>query len=125
MGFTPSERLWLTTKGGDLYYTDLDTQSKFEQAKLGSRGFGILDVNFANQKVGFACGGSGSLFKTGVASGVDCFMSVGGETLTPLCAGVKADGRSIIIFTCCHPLHRHRGWWRFLEAREVHRRRGG
>ncbi|KAL6781579.1 HCF136 [Auxenochlorella protothecoides x Auxenochlorella symbiontica] len=64
MGFTPSERLWLTTKGGDLYYTDLDTQSKFEQAKLGSRGFGILDVNFANQKVGFACGGSGSLFKT-------------------------------------------------------------
>lgn len=69
MGFTPSERLWLTTKGGDLYYTDLDTQSKFEQAKLGSRGFGILDVNFANQKVGFACGGSGSLFKTGEPPG--------------------------------------------------------
>lgn len=37
------------------------------QTGLKSRGFGILDVGFASENVGFACGGSGSLFKTGVA----------------------------------------------------------
>ncbi len=35
------------------------------QTSLKSRGFGILDVGFASQNVGFACGGSGSLYKTG------------------------------------------------------------
>ncbi len=35
------------------------------QAKINSRGFGILDIKFVNDKLGYACGGSGSLFKTG------------------------------------------------------------
>lgn len=35
------------------------------QAKIGSRGFGILDIKFMDGKIGYACGGSGSLFKTG------------------------------------------------------------
>lgn len=36
------------------------------QTGLKSRGFGILDVGFASGNEGYACGGSGSLFKTGV-----------------------------------------------------------
>ena len=35
------------------------------QAKIGSRGFGILDLKFLDDKLGYACGGSGSLYKTG------------------------------------------------------------
>jgi len=35
------------------------------QAKINSRGFGILDIKFVNDNLGYACGGSGSLFKTG------------------------------------------------------------
>lgn len=64
MGFTPDERLWLTTKGGDLYYVDGSGEGEFDQSKIGSRGFGILDVKFYNDTVGYACGGSGSLFKS-------------------------------------------------------------
>ena len=35
------------------------------QAKINSRGFGILDIKFVDDRLGYACGGSGSLFKTG------------------------------------------------------------
>ncbi|KAG7672399.1 hypothetical protein Ndes2526B_g09089 [Nannochloris sp. 'desiccata'] len=64
MGFTPDEKLWLTTKGGDLYTVDASGEGDFKQAKIGSRGFGVLDVKFKNDTLGYACGGSGSLFKT-------------------------------------------------------------
>lgn len=64
MGYGGEDRLWLTTKGGDLYYVDSNVQGEYEQVKIGSRGFGILDVTLVNDKLGFACGGSGSLFKT-------------------------------------------------------------
>lgn len=64
MGFTPDEQLWLTTKGGDLYTVDPSGEGEFKQAKIGSRGFGVLDVKFKNDTLGYACGGSGSLFKT-------------------------------------------------------------
>jgi photosystem II stability/assembly factor-like uncharacterized protein len=47
-----------------LYIGDRDKEDSFKQVRIGSRGFGILDVNFVNQDVGYACGGSGSLFKT-------------------------------------------------------------
>lgn len=45
---------------------DPKAKPRFDQAKLGSRGFGVLDVQFlpTDNSVGFACGGSGSLFKT-------------------------------------------------------------
>jgi photosystem II stability/assembly factor-like uncharacterized protein len=65
MGFLPDGALWLTLKGGDLYRSDDPTgEGKFDQVRIGSRGFGILDLKFANDTLGFACGGSGSLFKT-------------------------------------------------------------
>lgn len=64
MGFLPDGSLWLTLKGGDLYKGDPSGDGKFDQIKIGSRGFGILDINFADSNLGFACGGSGSLFKT-------------------------------------------------------------
>lgn len=69
MGWAPDgATLWLSTRGGDVYFGRA-ADDKFEQAKLGSRGFGILDVGFkggegAESNVGFACGGSGSLFRT-------------------------------------------------------------
>ncbi len=45
MGWTPSNSLWLATRGGDVYLSpDQGVSEKFDQAKLGSRGFGILDV---------------------------------------------------------------------------------
>lgn len=43
MGWTPDNKLWLATRGGDVFFGDASTE-KFDQAKLGSRGFGILDV---------------------------------------------------------------------------------
>ena len=66
MGWAPDgKRLWLSTRGGDVYFGQ-PAEDKFDQAKLGSRGFGILDVGFRGDGsgVGFACGGSGSLFRT-------------------------------------------------------------
>lgn len=45
MGWTPSNSLWLATRGGDVYLSpDSGISERFDQAKLGSRGFGILDV---------------------------------------------------------------------------------
>jgi photosystem II stability/assembly factor-like uncharacterized protein len=64
MGYTPDSQIWLTTKGGDVYYVDSSGEGKFSQAKINSRGFGILDIKFVNDQLGYACGGSGSLFKT-------------------------------------------------------------
>ena len=64
MGFTGDGSLWLSTKGGDLYVGDASGDGKFEQTRIPSRGFGILDVKYVNDRLGFACGGSGSLFKT-------------------------------------------------------------
>jgi photosystem II stability/assembly factor-like uncharacterized protein len=45
MGWTPDNKLWLATRGGDVFFGDASTE-KFDQAKLGSRGFGILDVGY-------------------------------------------------------------------------------
>ena len=48
MGWTPSNTLWLATRGGDVYLSpQRGISEKFDQAKLGSRGFGILDVGCA------------------------------------------------------------------------------
>ncbi|KAK9788830.1 hypothetical protein WJX73_002456 [Symbiochloris irregularis] len=65
MGWTPTNRLWLATRGGDVYFgSDKGSTGNFDQVKLGSRGFGILDVGFLDKTLGFACGGSGTLFRT-------------------------------------------------------------
>lgn len=48
MGWTPTNTLWLATRGGDVYFgSQKGAVGTFEQAKLGSRGFGILDVGYA------------------------------------------------------------------------------
>ncbi|KIY97643.1 Photosystem II stability/assembly factor [Monoraphidium neglectum] len=65
MGFTPDgEQLWMSTRGGDVYFSKDTEGTGFETTKLSSRGFGVLDVGFASNDVAFACGGSGSLFKS-------------------------------------------------------------
>lgn len=37
---------------------------EFAEQKLGSRGFGVLDLGFKDEMVGYGVGGSGSLYKT-------------------------------------------------------------
>lgn len=65
MGWTPSGSLWLTTRGGDLLVSpDAGVSETFNETKFNSRGFGILDVGFRNENLAFACGGSGSLYKS-------------------------------------------------------------
>ena len=44
MGYTPQSRLWLSRRGGDVYFNDEGVSDKFDQVKLGSRGFGVLDI---------------------------------------------------------------------------------
>lgn len=46
MGWTPASELWLSVRGGDLFINDKPgpASEAFSQVKLGSRGFGILDV---------------------------------------------------------------------------------
>lgn len=45
MGWTDDSRLWETSRGGELYFAkDSGITEDFEQARLGSRGFGVLDV---------------------------------------------------------------------------------
>lgn len=65
MGWSKDDKLWLSTRGGDVLFADqAGVQERFAPAKLGSRGFGILDVGFRTPEEGFACGGSGTLLKT-------------------------------------------------------------
>ncbi|KAG1664832.1 hypothetical protein FOA52_007090 [Chlamydomonas sp. UWO 241] len=65
MGWTPAGSLWLTTRGGDLLFSPQKGVSEgFDGSKFNSRGFGILDVGFKDDTTVFACGGSGSLFKS-------------------------------------------------------------
>jgi photosystem II stability/assembly factor-like uncharacterized protein len=66
MGFTPNNQIWLSTRGGDVLINKEPgiVDEAYESASLNSRGFGILDVGFYDQNTAFACGGSGSLFKS-------------------------------------------------------------
>jgi len=65
MGWSPDDALWLASRGGEvLLGTSQGVTEDFSTTKLQSRGFGILDVGFQSEKVGYACGGSGSLYKT-------------------------------------------------------------
>jgi len=65
MGWTQDGKIWLSTRGGDvLLATEPGVTESFDEVKLNSRGFGILDIGFKDEKTGFAVGGSGSLFKS-------------------------------------------------------------
>jgi len=65
MGWSPSGKLWLTTRGGEVRFGYAQAnETKFDSVKLQSRGFGILGIGFRSNHIAYACGGSGSLFKT-------------------------------------------------------------
>lgn len=52
MGWTANNSLWLATRGGDVFFSPTPGVSeKFDQARLGSRGFGILDVACAPRSI--------------------------------------------------------------------------
>jgi len=60
-----SGKLWLTTRGGQVLFGNAPgVIEDFTASQLQSRGFGILDVGFRSTSLGYACGGSGSLYKT-------------------------------------------------------------
>merc|ERR1711982_165126 len=53
------------TRGGQVLVANTKgVVEDFAPTRLQSRGFGILDVGFRTDAVGYACGGSGSLYKT-------------------------------------------------------------
>jgi photosystem II stability/assembly factor-like uncharacterized protein len=63
MGWREDGGLWLISRGGELYFGVGETTSEeFEQRRIGSRGFGILDVGYKSENEVWAAGGSGSLF---------------------------------------------------------------
>merc|ERR1712224_263269 len=65
MGWNPNGCLWLTTRGGEvLFGREQGVSEDFSTTKLQSRGFGILDLGFRSPDLAYACGGSGSLFRT-------------------------------------------------------------
>ncbi|KAF6259737.1 photosystem II stability/assembly factor HCF136 [Scenedesmus sp. NREL 46B-D3] len=66
MGWTPSNQLWLSTRGGEVLINNKSgiEEEDYKSAALNSRGFGILDVGYLNGDIAYACGGSGSLFKS-------------------------------------------------------------
>jgi len=66
MGYDPAGKLFLTTRGGDVFIgSEAGITDKFDQARLGSRGFGVLDIGFRpDSQDAYACGGSGTLYKS-------------------------------------------------------------
>jgi len=66
MGFLPTGKMWLTTRSGDVLLAKeagIDCE-KWDSAKIGSRGFGVLDIGSQTGDRLFAAGGGGSLFKS-------------------------------------------------------------
>lgn len=66
MGWTRDDRIWVTTRGGDLLISKSagSGTEEFGNAKISSRGFGLLDLGYRTPTEVYACGGSGSLFKS-------------------------------------------------------------
>lgn len=68
MGFRKDGGLWELTRGGSIFYSrenDVPTDDyNFEEKRVGSRGFGILDLAYKDDSEAWASGGSGNLFKS-------------------------------------------------------------
>jgi photosystem II stability/assembly factor-like uncharacterized protein len=66
MGWRQTGGLWLITRGGGIFLSRgagvPDNDDDYDEAKVGSRGFGILDIGFRSDTEAWAAGGSGSLF---------------------------------------------------------------
>eukprot|EP00898_Chlorokybus_atmophyticus_P001217 jgi/Chlat1/2096/Chrsp17S02694 len=64
MGWRDDGGLWLLTRGGSVYLNSGGVGEDFAEAKVVSRGFGILDVGYQSKGKAWAVGGSGSLFQS-------------------------------------------------------------
>ncbi|KAL2631103.1 hypothetical protein R1flu_015789 [Riccia fluitans] len=71
MGFRADGGLWLVVRGGGLFFSkgtgigeDEGEDPDFEEAKITSRGFGILDVGYRTKDEAWATGGSGTLLRS-------------------------------------------------------------
>ncbi|MEW5306682.1 MAG: hypothetical protein WDW36_009132 [Sanguina aurantia] len=66
MGWTPDNKMWLTTRGGAVFFAPEKGigSEQFDETEFNSRGFGILDIGFKTNDIAFTCGGSGSLYKS-------------------------------------------------------------
>jgi photosystem II stability/assembly factor-like uncharacterized protein len=66
MGWRTGGGLWLITRGGGIFLSKgtgvPENDDDYDEAKVGSRGFGILDIGFRSANDAWAAGGSGSLF---------------------------------------------------------------
>jgi photosystem II stability/assembly factor-like uncharacterized protein len=66
MGWRADGGLWLLTRGGGIFLSNGTgvpaSDDDYSEAKVGSRGFGILDLTYRTPQEAWACGGSGSLF---------------------------------------------------------------
>jgi len=63
MGWDPDNTMWMLTRGGAIYYgTSKGVTEEFDDRRIGSRGFGLLDIGYRTPSDCWASGGSGSLF---------------------------------------------------------------
>ena len=67
MGWRPDGGIWELTRGGGIYFSNTDAlpeeDDDFSEGKIGSRGFGLLDLSAKpNGKQFWIVGGSGSVF---------------------------------------------------------------
>jgi photosystem II stability/assembly factor-like uncharacterized protein len=65
MGWRADGGLWLVVRGGGLFLSKgTGVTDDFEEARISSRGFGILDVGYRSKDEAWAAGGSGILLRT-------------------------------------------------------------
>ncbi|CAI5478190.1 unnamed protein product [Closterium sp. Yama58-4] len=65
MGWRADGGLWLLVRGGGLFLGQGEGVSEsFEEVRIASRGFGLLDLGYKNNDEAWAAGGSGVLLKT-------------------------------------------------------------
>ena len=71
MGFRKDGGLWMSARGGELYFgsgkgtADLSVEDpEFDQARVPSRGFALIGVGYRSDDEVWAVGGSGSLFRS-------------------------------------------------------------
>lgn len=64
MGWTPDGGLWMTTRGGGIFYNQGGLSEEFDERRIPARGYGLLDVSYSDENTAYCVGGSGTLFKS-------------------------------------------------------------
>lgn len=65
MGFSPEGEVWMLTRGGGMYFNKGGLMSEdFQERRIASRGYGLLDIGWGPQGDLYCAGGSASLFKS-------------------------------------------------------------